>query len=219
MTADDGELDFSRTDVEKKMTAARRRPPGGMEDLDKKVGHTLDIAETRVESHALEDELAEEHARQLLKDEIEQLYDDALDVNNPPESFAAFEDRVALRRLKGAAVKFGSYITDPARANETIELVIDVGHLADHEADLDTLAEAVDHKGVPRNAAGARKTIDRMASYGAPAEQFLAEIAYTDWVHPDVAEYALDTLADLEDSDDEPAGFWDAVTSLFGGDG
>lgn len=206
------------SDAEKRMAAAVR-PTGGKEDLDEKVSKSLDIAERRVESHVLEDDLAEEHARQLLKDEIEQLYDDALDVNNPPESFAAFEDRVALRRLKGAAVKFGSYITSDARANEKVELVIDVGHLADHEADLDALAEAVDDKGVPRNAAGAKKAIDRMATYGAPAEQFLAQIACTDWVHADVAEYALDTLADLEDSDDEPAGLWDAVTSLFGGDG
>lgn len=219
MSLGDGDgdgLDLSSLDEK---VARAPRPPAGKQELDERVASSLDIAERRVESHVLEDDLAEEHARQLLKEEIEQLYDDALDVDNPPESFAAFEDRVALRRLKGAAVKFGSYIRTDARADERIELVVDAGELSDGDADLDTLADAVDDRGVPRNAAGAKKAIDRMATYGAPAEQFLAQIAHTDWVHPDVAEYALDTLADLEDSDDEPAGFWDAVTSLLGGDG
>jgi hypothetical protein len=56
-----------------------------------------------------------------------------------------------------------------------------------------------------------------MAGYGQPAEQFLAAVASDDSVQPEIAEYALDALAELQEREEEPDGLVDALRSWWSG--
>lgn len=178
-------------------------PQDRVEDLDAK----LELDERRVESHDVEDELATERARQILRDDIERLYYGELDIDNPPDSIEAFEQRVTLRNLASTAMRFGS----------ERKILLDAGKLS--TIDTGNIKSILESRDSPVEPARAKKAIDRMATYGQPAEQFLAVVANDDSVQPEIAEYALDALADLQERDKEPDGLLNILRSWWSGDG
>jgi ribosomal protein L12E/L44/L45/RPP1/RPP2 len=165
----------------------------------------LDLDERRVESHDVEDELATERARQILRDDIERLYYGELDIDNPPDSIEAFEQRVTLRNLASTAMRFGS----------ESKILLDAGKLS--TIDTENIKSILENRDSPVEPARAKKAIDRMATYGQPAEQFLAVVANGDSVRPEIAEYALDALAELQEREEEPDGLVDALRSWWSG--
>jgi len=176
----------------------------------------LDLAEERAQSFDVEDELADEHARRLLKDDIEEMYDGAVDVDEPPEAFDAFERRVTLRRLAHTAVQYGRY----PRANGAIVMNVESDDV-DEPLKLADAGEFIGDNSSPYHGQLAKNAIDRIVEYGECAEGTLAWISRTEYVHPDVAEYALDALEEVHATDDtDERGFWKTLSSLVrGGDG
>lgn len=176
-------------------------PQDRVEDLDAK----LELDERRVVSHDVEDELATERARQILQDDIERLYYGELDIDNPPDSIEAFEQRVTLRNLASTAMRFGS----------ESKILLDAGKLS--TIDTENIKSILEDRGSPVEPARAKKAIDRMAGYGQPAEQFLAVVANDDSVQPEIAEYALDALAEPQEREEQADGLVDALRSWWSG--
>jgi ribosomal protein L12E/L44/L45/RPP1/RPP2 len=166
----------------------------------------LDLDERRVESHDVEDGLATERARQILRDDIERLYYGELDIDNPPDSIEAFEQRVTLRNLASTAMRFGS----------ESEILLDAGKLS--TIDTENIKSILEDRDSPVEPARAKKAIDRMAGYGQPAEQFLAAVADGDSVQPEIAEYALDALAELQERKEQTDGLLNTLRSWWSGD-
>jgi len=170
------------------------------------VEERLDLDERRVESHDVEDELATERARQILRDDIEKLYYNELDIDNPPDSIEAFEQRVTLRNLASTAMRFGS----------ESKVLLDADDLSTIQTE--TIGAILENKDSPVEPARAKKAIDRMATYGQPAEQFLAAVADGEDIQPEIAEYALDAMGELQEHANEPDGLVDALRSWWSGD-
>ena len=161
---------------------------------------TLELDQRRVESHDIEDSLASERARQLLQEDLEKLYFNDLDINNPPNSIEAFENRVTLRNLMTVATEYGS----PASVTfEHKEIVFEFPEDLPDESGVKSFSEGVRSESEPVDESRAKKAIDRMAEYGTVAEQFLAMVAEERDIHPEVAEYALDALADIQEQPTE----------------
>jgi len=170
------------------------------------VEERLDLDERRVESHDVEDELATERARQILRDDIEKLYYNELDIDNPPDSIEAFEQRVTLRNLASTAMRFGS----------ESKVLLDADDLSTIQTE--TIGAILESRDSPVEPARAKKAIDRMATYGQPAEQFLAAVADGEDIQPEIAEYALDAMGELQEHANEPDGLVDALRSWWSGD-
>jgi hypothetical protein len=183
------------------LSALHTSPQERVEELDAK----LELDERRVESHDVEDELATERARQILRDDIEKLYHNDLDIDNPPDSIEAFERRVTLRKLASTAMRFGSEGMVLLRVDDLSAI------------QTESIEAFLEDRGSPVEPARAKKAIDRMATYGQPAEQFLAAVADGDSVQPEIAEYALDALAELQEREEEPDGLVDALRSWWSG--
>jgi len=170
------------------------------------VEERLDLDERRVESHDVEDELATERARQILRDDIEKLYYNELDIDNPPDSIEAFEQRVTLRNLASTAMRFGSESKVLLAADDLSTI------------QTETIGAILESRDSPVEPARAKKAIDRMATYGQPAEQFLAAVADGEDIQPEIAEYALDAMGELQEHANEPDGLVDALRSWWSGD-
>lgn len=180
-----------------------------------RLSNKLKLNIQRVRSEDIKDELASEHARQVLQDDLETLYQGDLDINNPPDSIEAFENRVTLRNLASLATRFGA---TPAARFEGRDITIDIeGN--DSEADsINSFESLLNAHSNPSEPTRAKKAIDRMAAYGQPAEQFLAIVADDESVHPEIAEYALDALDELQEHQEEPGGLLDALRDWWSGD-
>jgi hypothetical protein len=168
-----------------------------------------------VKSEDIKDELSSEHARQVLQDDLERLYQDDLNVNDPPDSIEAFENRVTLRNLASLATRFGapnSVLFEPR------EIVIEVSDGDSVDFEPKSFESFLETQTTPAEPTRAKKAIDRMKTYGQPAEQFLAIVADDEEVHPEIAEYALDALADLQERDEEPDGLLNTLRSWWSGD-
>jgi hypothetical protein len=185
-------------------------------ERNRELAQSLDMDTRRIESKDIRDELASEHARQVLRDDIEELYSDDLGIDNPPDSMAAFEDRVTLREHQATAMKHGRRSDVSLRHQD---LVIDLGD-SDVDSDeverVDALGETLDTLSAPRDGARAKKAIDQMQNYGRPAAQFIAGIANAENVHSDVAMYALDALEEMDvENEDEPQSLTAALAGWF----
>lgn len=179
-----------------------------------RLAKSLGLDARRVESNDIEDELASEHARQVLQDDLEKLYCNDLDINNPPDSIEAFEKRVTLRNLSRVAIEYG---TPTDVAFEPREIVFDVGDDEEHEG-VDSLSDAVISFSEPVGEHQAKKAIDKMAEYGTVAEQFLAIVAGDNKIHPQIAEYALDAIGDAKEERTEQQSLIDALRQWWGGE-
>jgi len=176
-----------------------------------RLAKSLKLDARRVESNDIEDGLASEHARQVLQDDLEELYRNDLDMNNPPDSIEAFEQRVTLRNLTTVATQHGSP-TNVVFGHRDI-----VFEVAD-EPDTKSI-EGVMEMSEPVGEARSKKAIDRMVDYGQVAEQFLAIVAENKEVHPEIAEYALDALGELQEKETERQSLIDTLRQWWSGGG
>jgi len=181
-----------------------------------RLSNKLKLNVQRVRSEDIKGDLASEHARQVLQDDLETLYQGDLDINNPPDSIEAFENRVTLRNLASLATRFGATPTDRFEGRN---ITIDVEGNESEADSIDTFESLLNDHSNPSEPTRAKKAIDRMAGYGQPAEQFLAIVADDESVHPEIAEYALDALDELQQRGEEPDGFVDALRVWWSGGG
>ena len=180
------------------------------ERLAKQLGVNL----RRVKSEDIKDELSSEHARQVFQDDLERLYQGDLNTNNPPDSIKAFENRVTLRNLASLATRFGApnnVLFEPRN------IVIEVSDADSAKFEPESFESFLEAQTTPAEPTRAKKAIDRMAAYGQPAEQFLAIVADDEEVHPEIAEYALDALAELQEREEERDGLIDTLRSWWSG--
>jgi len=183
-----------------------------------RLSRSLGLDARRIESADIEDQLASEHARQVLQDDIERLYRNDLDINNPPDSIEAFEQRVTLRNLAAVAIDNGSP-EDVAYKHREIIFDIDAADVDNGvtEGSVKSFSDMVTATSEPVNADLAKKTIDRMKEYGPVAEQFLSIVTAQD-IHPEIASYALDALADIQEQPTEQQSLVETLRQWWGGE-
>jgi len=179
-----------------------------------RLSNDLKLNVQRVLSEDIKDDLASEHARQVLRDDLETLYQGDLDINNPPDSIEAFENRVTLRNLASLATRFGA---TPAARFEGRNITIDVEDNDSEPDSIESFESLLNDQSNPSEPTRAKKAIDRMATYGQPAEQFLAVVADDASVHPEIAEYALDALAELQEREEQADGLLNTLRSWWSG--
>jgi len=190
----------------------------GHKSKKERLNDRLELDARRVEAGDIEDSLASEHARQVLQDDLEALYRNDLDFDNPPESITAFEQRVTLRNLMTVATEFGSPDHVTFEHREIIfEITEDVAQDLRDGSEGSSFADAIEATSEPVDGPRAKKAIDRMADYGPAAEQFLAMVAEEKDIHPEIAEYALDALGELQTQPAEHQSFVETLRRWWRG--